>query len=128
MATPAPATFAKLLEQAVNEPGILSNAYRQFHNYSLGNQLLAWAQCVQRGIEPGPLATFQRWKELGRYVRKGEKAITVRVQQRLARLRINEKCTLETNTLDERGLSSRRRQNERSGQKERGNQTGRGKR
>ena len=128
MATPAPATFAKLLEQAVNEPGILSNAYRQFHNYSLGNQLLAWAQCVQRGIEPGPIATFQRWKELGRYVRKGEKAITVRVQQRLARLRINEKCTLETNTLDERGLSSRRRQNERSGQKERGHQTGRGKR
>ena len=41
MATPAPATFAHLLEHAVNEPGILSTAYRQFHNYSLGNQLLA---------------------------------------------------------------------------------------
>jgi antirestriction protein ArdC len=77
MATPTPATFANLLEQAVNEPGVLSNAYRAFHNYSLGNQLLAWAQCIQRGIEPGPIATFQRWKELGRYVRKGEKAITL---------------------------------------------------
>jgi len=77
MATPAPATFATLLEQAVNEPGILSSAYRAFHNYSLGNQLLAWAQCIERGIQPGPIATFERWKELGRYVRKGEKAITL---------------------------------------------------
>src|SRR5262245_50181868 len=77
MATPAPSTFAKLLEDAVNEPGILSKAYRAFHNYSLGNQLLAWAQCVQRGIQPGPIATFQRWKELGRYVRRGERALTL---------------------------------------------------
>jgi antirestriction protein ArdC len=77
MATPAPATFATLLEQAVNEPGILSSAYRAFHNYSLGNQLLAWAQCMERGIQPGPLATYPKWKELGRYVRKGEKALTL---------------------------------------------------
>jgi hypothetical protein len=77
MATPAPATFASLLESAVNEPGILSNAYRAFHNYSIGNQLLAWAQCIERGIQPGPIATFQRWKELGRHVRRGEKAITL---------------------------------------------------
>jgi antirestriction protein ArdC len=43
----------------------------------LGNQLLALSQCMARGIQPGPIATFQRWKELGRYVRRGEKAITV---------------------------------------------------
>jgi len=77
MATPAPATFAQLLEQAVNEPGRILSAYSAFHNYSFGNQLLAWAQCEARGIQPGPIATFQRWKELGRYVRKGEKAITL---------------------------------------------------
>jgi antirestriction protein ArdC len=77
MAASAPATFATLLQNAVNEPGILSAAYRNFHNYSIGNQLLAWAQCMERGLKPGPLATFQRWKELGRYVRKGEKAITL---------------------------------------------------
>jgi antirestriction protein ArdC len=77
MATPAPATFAQLLEQAVNEPGILSSAYRQFYKYSLGNQLLALSQCLARGIQPGPIATFQRWKELGRFVRRGEKAITL---------------------------------------------------
>jgi len=70
-------SFADLLRSAVTDPGIISSAYRQFHNYSLGNQLLAWAQCVERGISPGPLATFPRWRELGRYVRKGEKAITL---------------------------------------------------
>jgi len=76
MATPH-ATFSTLLEQAVHEPGILSDAYRAFHNYSVGNQLLAWVQCLERGIAPGPIATFQRWKELGRHVLKGEKALTL---------------------------------------------------
>lgn len=69
--------FADLLRSAVTDPGIISAAYRQFHNYSIGNQLLAWAQCVQRGIEPGPIATYRRWQELGRQVRRGEKAITL---------------------------------------------------
>jgi antirestriction protein ArdC len=77
MAASAPVSFAQLLQDAVNEPGTISGAYRAFHNYSFGNQLLALAQCLQRGIQPGPIATFQRWKELGRYVRKGEKAITL---------------------------------------------------
>jgi antirestriction protein ArdC len=77
MAASAPVSFAQLLQDAVNEPGIISSAYRNFHSYSFGNQLLAWAQCMQRGITPGPIATYQRWKELGRYVRKGEKAITL---------------------------------------------------
>src|SRR5215475_6684041 len=70
-------SFADLLASAVTEPGILSSAYQQFHNYSIGNQLLAWSQCLQRGMQPGPMATFPRWKELGRYVRKGERAITL---------------------------------------------------
>ena len=73
MGTTSPATFATLLEKAVNDPGILSNAYRALHNYSIGNQMLAWSQCIERGIQPGPLATFARWKELGR----GEKALTL---------------------------------------------------
>jgi antirestriction protein ArdC len=67
--------FANLLQRAVSEPGILSDAYRQFHQYSIGNQVLAWVQCLERGIQPGPMATYPRWKELGRYVRKGEKGI-----------------------------------------------------
>ena len=78
--TPAAAlapAFADLLRSAVTDPGILSAAYRQFHAYSVGNQLLAWSQCLEREIPPGPMATFPRWKELGRYVRKGEKALTL---------------------------------------------------
>jgi antirestriction protein ArdC len=71
------AAFAALLDRAVNEPGIVSAAYSQFHNYSLGNQLLAWEQCLARDIRPGPIATFPKWKELGRCVRKGERAITL---------------------------------------------------
>ena len=71
------ASFSDLLRSAVTEPGTISTAYRQFHNYSLGNQLLAWGQCQERGIAPGPLATFPKWRELGRHVRKGEKAITL---------------------------------------------------
>lgn len=77
MATTQERTFAQLLEQAVNEPGIISNAYRAFHGYSLGNQLLALGQCAERGIALGPLATFMSWKEKGRFVRKGEKAIVL---------------------------------------------------
>src|SRR4029453_5495661 len=71
------ASFADLLRSAVTDPGILSAAYRQFHNYSIGNQLLAWPQCLARGLPPGPMATYPRWKELGRHVRKGEKAIVL---------------------------------------------------
>ena len=72
--TPA---FAELLAKAVTEPGILSSAYSQFHNYSLGNVLLAWAQCHAREIPLGPMATYPRWKELGRHVKKGETALTL---------------------------------------------------
>ena len=75
--TPTTASFADLLRSAVTDPGVVSTAYQQFHNYSIGNQLLAWAQCLERGIQPGPMATFPKWKELGRHVRKGEKALTL---------------------------------------------------
>src|SRR5213596_3372213 len=71
------ATFADLLASAVTEPGIVSRAYSAFHGYSLGNQILAFVQCAERGITPGPIATFVGWKEKGRYVRKGEKALTL---------------------------------------------------
>jgi hypothetical protein len=38
--TTAP-SFSDLLKSAVTEPGTISAAYTAFHNYSLGNQLLA---------------------------------------------------------------------------------------
>jgi hypothetical protein len=73
----SPPQWADLLSQALTEPGVISLAYTAFPRYSLGNQLLALAQCVERGIPPGPIATFMGWKEQGRYVRKGEKAIVL---------------------------------------------------
>ena len=70
-------TFAGLLRSAVEEPGTLSSAYHAFHAYSLGNQFLAMFQCHERGLKPGPMATFPRWKELGRHVQRGQKALTL---------------------------------------------------
>lgn len=83
-------SFAVLLENAVNDPGIISAAYRQFHSYSMGNQLLAWQQCLTRGLPPGPLATYPRWKALGRHVRKGERAISLSMPVTIKRPRQGE--------------------------------------
>jgi antirestriction protein ArdC len=69
--------FSDLLAEAVREPGTISSAYSLFHAYSIGNALAAMFQCHARGITPGPLATFPKWKELGRHVRRGEKAIVL---------------------------------------------------
>lgn len=69
--------WRELLEQAVSEPGLLMQAYRNFHGYSLGNQWAAMMQCHMRGIEPGPIATYKKWLELGRQVQKGSKAIVL---------------------------------------------------
>ncbi len=70
-------SWAALLDEAVKKPGFIHEAYSRFHNYSLGNQLLAMFQCLERGVQPGPLATWPKWKELGRYVKKGERALTL---------------------------------------------------
>ena len=74
MATP---NFTTLLQEAVNKPGTIMKAYSAFHNYSLGNQLLALMQCQLRGIEPGPINTFPKWQDLRRHVKRGEKALTL---------------------------------------------------
>jgi hypothetical protein len=67
--------FRQLLEEAVTKPGTLMKAYSLFWNYSLGNQILALIQANNRGIALGPIASFNRWKELGSHVKRGEKAI-----------------------------------------------------
>jgi len=56
---------------------MISSAYSRFWTYSVGNQFLAHFQCALRGIEPGPLNTFLGWKDVGRSVKKGEKALTL---------------------------------------------------
>jgi antirestriction protein ArdC len=69
--------FKTLLEEAVTKPGTLMRAYSLFWTYSLGNQLLAVMQAAERNIPLGPIASFNRWKELGRHVNKGQKAISL---------------------------------------------------
>ena len=69
--------WSALLVEAVNKPGLIMKAYSAFHFYSLGNQLLALVQCQMRGLQPGPINTFPKWKELGRYVKRGERALTL---------------------------------------------------
>ena len=67
--------WSALLVEAVNTPGLIMKAYSNFHSYSLGNQLLALVQCQMRGLQPGPINTFPKWRELGRHVKRGERAL-----------------------------------------------------
>jgi antirestriction protein ArdC len=69
--------WATMLSDAVTQPGIISKCYSTFHNYSIGNQLLAYGQLQTRNMGLSPLATYKRWSELGRQVKKGEKAIAL---------------------------------------------------
>lgn len=70
-------SWQSLLHEAVTQPGTLHEGYSRFWNYSIGNQILAMIQCRSRGLQPGPLATFERWKQLGRHVKKGEQALVL---------------------------------------------------
>ena len=69
--------WSALLVEAVSKPGLIMKAYSAFYCYSTGNQLLALVQCHLRGLQPGPINTFPRWKELGRHVKRGERALTL---------------------------------------------------
>ena len=73
--TNANISWSALLSDAVNQPGILSSAYSTFYNYSIGNQMMAYSQLVGRGEQLSPIATYAKWKALGRQVKKGAKAI-----------------------------------------------------
>lgn len=71
------ATWGELLRDAVEKPGRMLEAYTAFHNYSIGNALLALEQCIRRSLQPGPLNTYRGWIERKRQVRKGEAGITL---------------------------------------------------
>ncbi|KAA0255523.1 DUF1738 domain-containing protein [Acidobacteria bacterium ACD] len=77
MSPPLSIRWADLLADAVNRPGLILEAYSRFHGYSLGNQAAAIFQCRIRDLAPGPIATLQRWNELGRRVKAGEKALVL---------------------------------------------------
>ncbi len=70
-------SWAQILTEAVNTPGRMLEAYTAFHDYSIGNQLLALTQCHRRGIQPGAIKTFPGWQALGRNVKRGERALVL---------------------------------------------------
>ena len=99
--------WSALLVDAVAKPGVISEAYSRFWNYSFGNQLLALFQCLERKLEPGPIHTFVGWKEVGRYVKKGEKALIlcmpVTVKQNAKNAEGEDAASVESETLPPSG-------------------------
>ena len=75
--SPAIPKWSALLIEAVTKPGLIMKAYSAFHQYSVGNQILALVQCQFRGLQPGPINTFPKWTDLGRFVKRGERALTL---------------------------------------------------
>jgi len=69
--------WSALLIEAVTKPGLIMKAYSAFHPYSIGNQLLALVQIQLRGLQPGPINTFPKWKDLGCFVKRCERALTL---------------------------------------------------
>lgn len=69
--------WGALFLEALAKPGRLADCYAMFHEYSLGNRILAAIQLVSRGLPLAPIASFGKWKALGRSVKKGEKAISL---------------------------------------------------
>lgn len=67
--------WGALFMEALAKPGRLADCYATFHEYSLGNRILAATQLATRGLPLAPIASFGKWKALGRSVKKGEKAI-----------------------------------------------------
>ena len=57
-----------ILHIALTQPGVMNQAYRAFHNYSIGNQLLAALQLLDKGLPLAPIASFNAWREKGRFV------------------------------------------------------------
>jgi hypothetical protein len=64
--------WAELLNDALTMPGSLGITYNRFYNYSFLNIILLYLQGVNE-----PVATYKRWQEMGRQVKKGSKATSI---------------------------------------------------
>jgi len=96
--------WSALLFEAVNKPGLIMEAYSAFHQYSIGNQLLALVQCQMRGLQPGPINTFPGWQALGRIVKRGERALLLCMP--ITRKRRNEEANDRDETKEEHTYTS----------------------
>lgn len=75
MTTTNQTQWSDYLTEIVKEEGILSACYSVFHNYSYGNQILAYYQLKAYDLPLSPIASFGTWNKLGRKVKKGSKAL-----------------------------------------------------
>lgn len=83
--------WPQLMNEALTAPGNLGNTYSRFHEYSITNELLFLIQGLHE-----PMASYSRWKALGRQVKAGSRAKEVIVP-----VLVNEKPP-EDETLDEK--------------------------
>src|SRR5438552_16245424 len=67
------ATWGELLQEAVEKPGRMLEAYTAFHNYSFGNALLALGQCIRRNLQTGPFNTYTNGSNANGKFAKGKK-------------------------------------------------------
>lgn len=81
--------WQQLLHQALTAPGNLGNTYSRFHDYSFTNEMLFFMQGIHE-----PVASYSRWRSLGRQVMRGAKAKEVIVP-----VLVNEPAT-ENETLE----------------------------
>lgn len=61
--------WSKLMNEALTVEGSIAGTYNRFYNYSYMNQILLMMQGVRE-----PVATYKKWIELDRQVKKGAKA------------------------------------------------------
>lgn len=67
--------YEQIFELTLSGEGKILKGYSNFHNYSFCNQMWAYFQLLGKGQAVQPIATYKKWAELGRQVKKGSKAI-----------------------------------------------------
>lgn len=61
--------WPRLIQEALTAPGNMAGVYDRFHNYSMTNMVLFRMQGIRE-----PVASYSRWKSLGRQVVRGASA------------------------------------------------------
>jgi hypothetical protein len=69
MSEPNKIDWQRLIGTALTAPGSTGNVYNRFYDYSFGNRMLLLMQGVFE-----PVATYDRWKAVGRQVVRGARA------------------------------------------------------
>ena len=66
--------FTAILQEALSRPGVVNEAYRAFHNYSLGNQILARCSLLRRGCGRRPLPALTGGRRRADSCRRGSRS------------------------------------------------------